>query len=255
MEPFDLALAFIEHCDRATRTTELSGAFQRHLETLGFRYFACSSHVDPLNPHQEIMVLNYPQAWVECYSEQQLHLIDPVFRRADRTRRPFYWDDPEFRAAMSPKQRKMQTLAERFGVAHGFTVPIHSPLNTSSCSVVPDSPRISPRAYFAVELMAQHLFDRVARLQHMDAGPDTIPYLSPRERQCLELAAHGKSDAEIALLLGLHKSTAHNYIESAKKRLGLCNRIPAIIYAIGTRQIRLEDVLRPLHRAVRQRRS
>ncbi len=254
MEPFDLALAFIEHCDHATQTTELSDAFQRHLETLGFRYFACSSHVDPLHS-QEIMVLNYPRAWVECYSEQQLHLIDPVFRRADRTRRPFYWDDPEFRATMSPKQRKMQALAERFGVAHGFTVPIHSPLHVSSCSVVPDSPRISRRAYFAVELMAQHLFDRVARLQHMDACTDIIPYLSRRERQCLELAAHGKSDAEIALLLGLHKSTAHNYIENAKRRLGLSNRIPAIVYALGTRQIRLEDVLRPLHRAVRQRRS
>jgi LuxR family quorum-sensing system transcriptional regulator CciR len=149
----------------------------------------------------------------------------------------------------------MQALAERYGVAHGFTVPIHCPLNTSSCSVVPDSPRISARTYLAVELMAQHLFDRVARLQHRDAASDNIPYLSPRERQCLELAACGKSDAEIAALLGLHKTTAHNYIESAKKRLGLCNRIPAIVYALGTRQVRLEDVWRPLHRAVRQRRS
>ena len=255
MDPFDHALSFLEYRERSSRVADLQHAFQRNLETLGFRYFACSSHVDPLHSNQEIMVLNYPQAWIECYSEQQLHLIDPVFRRADRSRRPFYWDEPEFRAGLSAKQRKMQALARDFGVAHGFTIPIHSPLSTASCSVVPDSPRIGARTYYAIELMAIHLFDRVARLQRPQEVLDRVPDLSPRERQCLLLAAQGKSDAEVGMLLGIRQCTAHNYIESAKKRFAMCTRIQAVVYALGTRQIRLEDLMRPLHRVVRQHRT
>lgn len=255
MHPFDHALSFIDHCERSSRIADLQRAFQRILETLGFRFFACASHVDPLHPNQEIMVLNYPRSWVECYSEQQLHLIDPVFWRADCTRSPFYWDDPAFRASMSPKQRKMQALARDFGVAHGYTIPIHSPMSTASCSVIPDSPRICRASYHAVELMAIHLFDRVARLQRPEDILDRVPHLSPRERQCLLLAAQGKSDAEVGMLLGIQKCSAHNCIERAKRRLALCTRMQAVVYAFGTRQIRLEDVLRPLHRVVRQRHS
>lgn len=253
MEPFDHALSFIDHCERTTRVNDLRSAFQRGLEALGFRYFACAAHVDPLNSPQDIVVLNYPQAWVECYSEQQMHLIDPVFRRADRTRRPFRWDEPEFRAAMTPKQRKMQSRAQGFGVANGFTVPIHSPMSTASCSVVPDSARIGRDSYYAVELMSMHLFDRLARLKTPEEILDHVPDLSPRERQCLLLALHGKTDAEVAMVLGIRKCTAHNYVESAKKRFASCTRIQAMVYALGTRQIRIEELMRPLHRAVRYR--
>jgi len=43
----------------------------------------------------------------------------------------------------------------------------------------------------------------------------------------------------------LCKATAHDYIESAKRRLAMCTRMQAVIDALGTRQIRLEELLRP----------
>ena len=255
MNPFDLAEDFDELCTRSTRVAQLSDTFQHHLENLGFRYFACASHVDPLHPRNAVMLLNYPRNWVECYSEKKWYLIDPVFHRADRSRRAFYWDDPHFYAAMTRDQRKMQRLARQFGVAHGYTVPIHGPLSSSSCSVVPDSLKVHRHNYLAVEIMALRLYDRIAQLQHVDELPDDTPILNRRERQCLTLVGQGKGDIQIGTTLGVQRSTAHNYVEGAKKRLGLRQRTPAVLYAIGSRQIRLEDILRALHPVVRRRRA
>ncbi|HEY6642878.1 helix-turn-helix transcriptional regulator [Povalibacter sp.] len=254
MEPYELAESFLDHCERSTRIADLAFRFQNALEDLGFRYYACSSHVDPLRPDDGIMVLNYPPTWVEWYSEQQLHLIDPVFRCADRTRRPFYWDDPLFRKAMSARQHKMQVSAQQFGVAHGFTIPIHGPRGTASCSVVPDSPKMDRRRYLAVEIMCVHLFNRIEHLRTPVASLDLALLLSPRERQSMDLVAIGKSDEELARLLGIRTFTAHEHIENAKKRLGFCSRTAAVVYALGIREIRLEDAMRILTPTARQNR-
>ncbi len=255
MDPFIYVDSFTELCKTSTRVCELRSTFQRNLENLGFRYFACSSHVDPLNPRHAVMLLNYPRDWVECYSEEKWHLIDPVFHRADRSRLSFFWDDPGFHASMTRAQRRMQRLARKFGVVNGFTVPLHGPLSSSSCSVIPDSPKIDARNYLVVELMAARLYARTAHLQQVDELPTDIPILNRRERQCLTLSGQGKGDIEMAAILGIKKSTTHNYVEGAKKRLGLRQRTPAVLYAVGSRQIRLEDILRPLHRIVRRRKS
>jgi DNA-binding CsgD family transcriptional regulator len=60
--------------------------------------------------------------------------------------------------------------------------------------------------------------------------PDRVQ-LSPREIECLQWAAAGKSDADIAVLVGIKPATAHFHIERAKKRLGVKTRVEAV--AVG----------------------
>ncbi len=54
---------------------------------------------------------------------------------------------------------------------------------------------------------------------------------SPRETEGLQRAAAGKSDADIAVLVGIKPATAHFHIERAKKRLGVKSRVEAV--AVG----------------------
>jgi LuxR family transcriptional regulator, activator of conjugal transfer of Ti plasmids len=61
-----------------------------------------------------------------------------------------------------------------------------------------------------------------------DPGP---VQLSPRELECLQWAAAGKSDTDIAVLVGIQPATAHFHIEQAKKRLGVKTRVEAV--AVG----------------------
>jgi DNA-binding CsgD family transcriptional regulator len=56
--------------------------------------------------------------------------------------------------------------------------------------------------------------------------------LSPRERQCLELLAHGQSNSEIAGSLGIRLPTVALHLASARRKLGAITREHAIALAI-----------------------
>src|SRR5687768_876778 len=50
MNQFEVAQGFVEQCQAGVPVGVLAQAFQRCTETLGFRHYACCSHVDPLKP-------------------------------------------------------------------------------------------------------------------------------------------------------------------------------------------------------------
>lgn len=242
----ELTQAFIESC-ACTPLESLALAFQTALERFGFCHFACCSHVDPLHPPRAAVVLhNYPSEWVRVFSERKLHELDPVFLHAERSALPFFWDDADFRNQLSVPQKRILAEASKFGLAHGYTVPIHLPwvrgALRASCTVIPGAIAIDDRSYFAVHLMATHLYDAASRkLDWRDPGRGR-GVLPARERQCLALAAQGKTDWEISRVLGLSESTVHKYIERAKRRLGVGTRVQAILEALRAKQIMFADI-------------
>jgi DNA-binding CsgD family transcriptional regulator len=249
MEPFDLAQSFIERCKRTPTTGALTAAFQDVLEHLGFRYFACCSHVNPLKPPEwAVMVHNYPPQWVQAFGQRKLHEIDPVLLHAERTLLPFFWDGPEFQARTTAPQREILAEAAAVGLVHGYTIPIHMPWTAggfrASCSVVPDARSIEVSSYFAVQLMATYLYDAASREHETRSAESPQRDLSLRERQCLELVAQGKSNWTIGQILCISEHTVHRHIESAKQRLGVATRVQAVIGALQGHQISIGDAIR-----------
>lgn len=249
MNQFEVAQGFIEQCQAGAPVDVLARAFQRSTEALGFRHFACCSHVDPLKPpRRAVMLHSYPKEWARLFSELELFDIDPVFLHASRSLAPFFWDTQAFHDELSPPQQEMFHEARRYGLTRGYTVPIHSvdaPRDfRASCSVVPDSESLEPAAYLAVQLMAFYLYDTASKeAQEKDPPPVQQP-LSRRERQCLELAAQGKSDWVSSRILGLSERTVHNHVENAKRRLQVATRMQAVMHALAGQQISLGDVVR-----------
>lgn len=196
-----VACQFIERSLALTELQALQVSFQRSIEQLGFRYFACCSHVDPLRPHAAVMILNYPSAWVQAYSELQLHCIDPVFERASRSGMPFSWDDPEFLWGLNARQRTMIEEARAFGIEHGYTIPVSSPRSRvpmyASCSLVPDG-RLPPShdLHFA-QIMANCLFDRAAHILSSQAAHTVAPSLTVQELRALQLAGLSEQNLQI----------------------------------------------------------
>jgi len=247
MDPFDVAQSFIEACQRERCATDgLTVGFQESMEALGFRYFACCSHVDPLNPPpQAIMVHNYPAAWVQHFSAEKLYAIDPVLQRAERDPMPFFWDTALHPPSITAAQHKILTDATDFGIAHGFTIPIHlSWLPGSlraSCSMVPEATVVRKLNYLMIETMATAMYAALSRARLPRREASAIE-LSRRERQCLSLAAQGKDDWAIGKLLGLSPTTVHSYIKRLMHRLGVGTRVQAIVWALEAGQIAFGDV-------------
>jgi DNA-binding CsgD family transcriptional regulator len=253
MDLLDLAQSFVERCERSAPPSELAATFERAVQQIGFRHFACCSHVNPRHPPQRAVVVhNYPREWERSYAERNLHEYDPVFLRAEKEVLPFHWDAPDFRAALTASQKKIIQEAESIGIAHGYTVPIHLPRAAgalhASCSFVPETRAVATRAYRAVQLMSTYLYVSVAYQKDLRAARaasvESAPVLSARERQCLELAAYGKSDWEISQLLGISEHTVHKHVEAAKRRLGVSTRVQAIVWAAQRLEISLGDVVK-----------
>lgn len=244
----DLVLRFIERCEAGASAEVLQREFRTAMGRLGFRFFACCSHVDPLRPPSyALMVHNYPARWVKIHSEQKLYRIDPVLQEAERRPMPFRWDRVFKRQVLSKAQRSILARGAEYGIAHGYTIPIHlswAPgLLRASCSVVPDSTTVEPWSYRAAELMAKYLF---AGLTRHDSSWPVMPgaRLSRRERDCLSLVALGKDDWAIGQLLHVSEATVHEYVERAKRRLTVATRTQAVVEALITGQISVRSARR-----------
>lgn len=254
MDPFDVAQSFLEICQRERSPTSwLTAGFQKSIEALGFRYFACCSHVDPLHPPpRAIMIHNYPPAWVEHYSREKLYEIDPVLQRAGCDPLPFFWDAAFQCGSTTAAQRKLLVEAKDYGIAHGYTVPIHLSwlpgTLRASCSIVPDATPVHPLNYVIIETMVSAMYAVLNRAHPPWRETNGIG-LSRRERQCLSLAAQGKDDWAIGQLLSLSSTTVHSYIKRLMQRLGVRTRVQAIVWALETGQIAFGDI--PNSRTVR----
>jgi len=248
MHRFDVIQLFIEFGETHSEVENLGEKFQKAIEALGFRYFACCSHVDPLNPPPEAIVLhNYPPAWAKTFSQARLYEIDPVLKYAESTLVPFFWDKAFRDHPLTRPQKRMLAEASKYGIAHGYTVPIHLSwlpgTLRASCSVIPDHGHIEREHYIAVELLATYLyiFATRSRIRMPDATPRQ---LTSRERQCLALVAQGKADWAIARLLGLSESTVHYHVERVKQRFHVSTRMQAVILAFVNGQLSVDDVVR-----------
>ena len=58
--------------------------------------------------------------------------------------------------------------------------------------------------------------------------------VTPRECQVLRWVAAGKSDWAIAQILGISRKTVNFHVENAKRKLGACTRVQAVLVAART---------------------
>lgn len=56
--------------------------------------------------------------------------------------------------------------------------------------------------------------------------------MTPRQREVLSFMAMGKTDWEIAAILGIAEKTANQHIEDAKKRINVATRAQAAAVAV-----------------------
>lgn len=71
------------------------------------------------------------------------------------------------------------------------------------------------------------------------------PRLSRRELQCLRLVARGKTDWEIARILGLSVETAHQYVKRARAAYDTVSRTQLVVHGLRDCWISFEEAIPP----------
>lgn len=172
------------------------------------------------------LISSYPSGWTDHYLESRYERLDPVILRSVHHPDPFEWGHGVGSAGHSRRQQRFFDEAAAFGIRCGFTVPIHDgrgPVAAVTFAADERHPafrrRIETQAE-VLQLMAFYFHAHARRRFDGDLVIDGVT-LSPREFECLEWAAHGKSAWEIGRILGISRRTAAFHLENAKSKLGV----------------------------------
>jgi LuxR family quorum-sensing system transcriptional regulator CciR len=209
---------------------------------LGFDFFALIDHASLAGAGGHLVRLdNYPEAWVEEFLARGYAGDDPVHLACRRTNMGFGWCELSKLIKLERRHRQILAHSRRFGLGAGLTVPANVPGEPhASCSfAVRVGSELPASRLQCTELVGAHALRAARRLR--PPGIRARPHLSPRERQCLRLLAIGKTDWEIARILGLSRHTAQQYVKRARAAYDAVSRTQLVVHALRDDWISFEE--------------
>lgn len=200
---------------------------------LGFDYAAYAG-TNPVDGSVHVYV-NYPEPWKNHYRDFGLHRLDPTLLMASRSIAPVDWQRVRGHANFPRVFRD----AHDFGIGDlGVTIPVRGPYGdvgmlsvTRNCSQREWDGLIG-HAMGELQSSAVHLHDAAMR---SDALSPILrrPMLSTREAEILQWVAAGKSQQDVADILGIAQRTVEVHLASGRDKLGALNTPQAVARAVA----------------------
>lgn len=245
---FDRIDRFVREVSEVETEDALAALLGEISREMGFAYFALTHHV-PLRraPGPTIRLANYPSEWVDYFDGHDLGPSDPVHRASQLTAVGFAWSRLPYLISLTPRDQEVLQLAGVQGIGDGFTIPAHVPGEANgSCSFATGAGgRLREDRLPQAQLVGAFAFEaarRVWRVRRPSLAPS--PRLTDRQRDCVVWAARGKSDWEIARILGLSRDTVTEYLKRARERYGVSKRTMLAVHALFDGTISFTDVFR-----------
>jgi DNA-binding CsgD family transcriptional regulator len=186
------------------------------------------------------LITNYAEPWRRHYVDQRYETCDPVVLHSIRQPRSFGWGR-EF-GGNDPFCLRFFDEAASFGICYGYTIPLHhwhgrfAALTFATDREPLAFLQTTRRHALALEAIAGQ-FHRDVHYKLDSNSPIADIHFTCRERQCLTLAARGKTFGDIAVMLGISPRTVKDHINSAKRKLGARSaREAAFHFSALTRQ-------------------
>jgi LuxR family quorum-sensing system transcriptional regulator CciR len=216
---------------------------------LGFKRFAMGHHVDLVNaPENAMRITNYDPIWIQRALEHGYVSEDPVHHASTRSAAGFLWSRVPDLVRLTNRQRIIFDAAAEHGLCFGYTVPVHVPGEyRGTCSFgAPSDSNVHPKLLPMADLVGTYAFEAARQIirkhsRHSECG--SVPKLTDRQRDALVLLGRGKADAEIAILLGIAASTAHEHVENVRRAYGYAQRPNLIARALFDGQISYAEIL------------
>ena len=226
---------------------DLGGLLEDATRQLGFDYFALLHHASLTSARPGLIRIDtYPAGWERELSTHGLIGADPVHQACARTNIGFAWFELPGLVAIGPKGHEIFERSKRFDIGDGFTIPVNVPGEPGgSCSfAVRIATKLPVDRLLSAEQIGAHAF-RAARRIHNYPAAARCPHLSRRERQCIRLLAAGKTDWEIAAILGISVETAHQYVKRARAAYDVVSRAQLVACGLRDALITFDEAIPP----------
>lgn len=235
---------FINRSNKAGSVNELFGLFEQAVRPMGIDQIVFSLMTDhaALNrPAGHGILVNYPEDWMQYYTEQGYESLDPVRHRMFASNGPFEWNDLVASPALTSRQKRFFGEAADAGLRVGFGIPLRGTRGAiAGFGLASNSPNIDldKNALSRMNLLAQQFYQAWLSLEgaEEDASPVT---LSEREQEVLKWCANGKTRWEIGQILGVSENTVNFHLRGIFRKLDTHNITVAVLTALRQGLIQL----------------
>ena len=191
----------------------------------------------PIEAEHAFQQSNYCSDWMDKYTTDKLHHVDPTFSHCIKKTTPLIWSPEIF---SDKKQKEMYEEASGYGIKSGVTLPIHGANGELGivCFVSdtkPDKHFHSDANRNLPELSCFRDFILESSLKFMSLSRKAKISISvtPRELECLKWCAIGKSSWEIGQILSCSEATVNFHFSNIRRKFNTTSRQQAIVKAIN----------------------
>jgi LuxR family transcriptional regulator, quorum-sensing system regulator CviR len=229
----------IHYITESSTTADVKDALVRFQDL--FHFSRVISGLARLTPNGDfdgftnVVNVSYPDEWIKLYWQNGYFEVDPVLQAALNKPGTQHWGTT-YREATSPKQQEFMAAAKEFGLGDGITTGSSDPACrvatfcsfASSDSV--DATRYIPLVeYFGYYVHMALLRTAPPKAQSMDR---CVKKLTLRELTILNWVKNGKTNWEIAQIMGVTERTIRFHVESIFSKLDVTSRSQAVATAI-----------------------
>lgn len=180
--------------------------------------------------------------WTNRYATRGYHLLDPRVTLTRHRSVPVTWSLPVSR---EPRVRSFASDAARHSIRSGVAWSLHDArvgrVVIGWDSKAPSASEPGVRQHLAtLALLAGFVHESMVSMCEDESRTVDASKLTSRERECVELAAHGMTSADIADKLGITARTANFHFGNIVTKLGALNRSEAIARAVAARLVALD---------------
>jgi DNA-binding CsgD family transcriptional regulator len=231
--------------DASASLAELERSLAALIAMQGIQYYSFQGRFTPASPDglpngPDVTLANAPAGWKDFYSGSALADDSPFAAHLKTGSAPVPWQELKSNSA------GFFDKASSFGLVSGVTHIVHGAGGARSLmsymwGTAGDDIEARIDASIAMgQLLACYTHDAVQRLVRSEAKTPSkepaqinLPALTPRQRQCLSLAATGHTALQIAGSLSISQRAVGFHLNNARQRLGVKNSRQAYVKALS----------------------
>ncbi|TKB50332.1 hypothetical protein FCL40_04025 [Ferrimonas sediminicola] len=185
-------------------------------------------------PKQHGLVTSYPEDWMSYYNDHNYISVDPVVQKVLTSKTPFFWGDLVADPNLSPKSKLLMNQAAESGLNSGIAFSLQGePGEVVGIGIARNDSYQEPKDYdfLAKAYLLATYFHETYRAMVMKKV-NNAPFVTNREKDVLYWGAEGKTDPEIAIILGITVNTIRFHWKSIFSKLNARGRSYAITKSI-----------------------
>jgi DNA-binding CsgD family transcriptional regulator len=232
-------LEAVHYTTEAETTTDVRDALFRFQNLFQFSRtiggLACLKSDGTFGGFTNVVNVSYPDEWLRLYWQNSYFEVDPILQTALRKPGTQHWQGI-YEGIQSEKQRKFVEAAREFGLVDGITTGSADPACrvATFCSFASSDNVDASRYVPLVEYFGYHVHLALLRTgpANTQSTDQCVRQLTLRELTILNWVKNGKTNWEIAQIMGITERTIRFHVESIFTKLNVTSRSQAVATAI-----------------------